>query len=135
MSQAPKNPHPDHPIPESFDPLAYSRQIGEILERVKPILAQYTKRHDGEEISPHSFSVGQFQNMIFDYWNAALQNPQKLIDVNLEYFQNMTLLWQETNRKFLGEESHTVINTEKGDRRFRDPLWQDSFAFDFIRQA
>ena len=37
-------------------------------------------------------------------WIVKPFNPQKLIDVNLEYFQNMTLLWQETTRKFLGEE-------------------------------
>ncbi|MBL8642137.1 MAG: class I poly(R)-hydroxyalkanoic acid synthase [Alphaproteobacteria bacterium] len=133
----PKNPdqNQDPVINKSFDPVSYSRQIADILERAKPILARYTQKHDGDEITPHSFSTSQFQNMIFDYWNAALQNPQKLIDVNLEYLQNMTLLWQETTRKFLGEESHTIVNAEKSDRRFRDPLWQDSFAFDFIRQS
>lgn len=130
-SSASQNPESN----ESFDPFAYSRQISEILERVKPIIAKYAQKHDGNEITQHSLSTAQFQNMIFDYWNAALQNPQKLVDVNLEYFQNMALLWQETAMKFLGEESHSVVTTEKSDRRFRDPMWQDSFAFDFIRQS
>lgn len=105
------------------------------MERLQPILAKYVKKHDGEEIFPHSFNPSSFQTMIMDYWQAVLQNPQKLVDVNLEYAQNMALLWTEATRKFLGEESHSVVASDKSDRRFRDPIWQDSFVFDFIRQS
>lgn len=123
------------PVSESFDPIAYSHQIGEILERVKPILETYIKKHDGQEKAPTLFSSTQFQNMVMEYWNAVIQNPQKLIDVNLEYLQNMALLWTASTRKLLGEESTPDLPNIKSDRRFKDHLWQDSFAFDFIKQS
>lgn len=119
---------------ESFDPFSFNQQVGGLMDRLRPVLKKYVEKHDGEEIFPHSLPMTQFQNMFLDYWNAALQNPQKLVEANLEYMQNMTLLWQETTRKFLGEESAPVAD-DKGDRRFRDPLWKDSFVFDFIRQS
>lgn len=123
------------PALENFDPFAFSQQMSSILERMRPVLSRYMHRHDGQETNMHSFNPAQFQQLIADYWQSALRNPQKLMDINLEYMQNMALLWQETTRKFLGEESHAVAPAEKSDRRFRDPLWRDSFAFDFIRQS
>lgn len=124
-----QNPH------NSFDPVAYSRQVGALLERIRPALNHYIRAHDGQEIAPHSMPVAQFQNMIFDYWNAALQNPQKLIDAQMEYWQNLGELWTSTAQKFWGhKELHSESSTTY-DRRFKDPLWKDSFAFDFIRQS
>ncbi len=123
------------PESESFDPFSFGQQMSGILERLRPVMEKYMNKHDGHEIFPHSFSNGQFQNMFMDYWNAVIQNPQKLIDANLEYMQNMTMLWQETTRKFLGEKSDPIAPADKSDRRFRDPVWQDSFVFDFIRQS
>lgn len=139
MPQKPQKQDISKSKSESFDPISYSHQISEILERVKPILETYMKKHEGQEIQPNSFSSTQFQNMVIEYWNAAFQNPQKLIDVNLEYLQNMALLWSASTRKLLGERPNEEpdIDTQnvKSDRRFKDHLWQDSFAFDFIKQS
>jgi polyhydroxyalkanoate synthase len=139
MPQKPKKEDKIQSKSESFDPISYSHQIGEILERVKPILETYIRKHDGKEITSNSSSSLQFQNMVLEYWNAAFQNPQKLIDVNLEYLQNMALLWTASAQKLMGEKPHEEPNIDapnlKSDRRFKDHLWQDSFAFDFIKQS
>lgn len=140
MPSTPKNPtENDTKFGESFDPIAFGQQMKEVLERLRPVLSKYMKKHDGEEIFPHSFSSGGLQSTVFDYWNAALQNPQGLISANLEYLQNMTLLWQDTARKFFGETDDASprpeIKPDKSDRRFRDNLWHESFVFDFIRQS
>lgn len=121
--------------PTSFDPLTFSHDMGAILERLKPLFARYVQKHEGADMSTHSFNPAQFQNLIQDYWQSAIRNPNKLLDINLEYFQNMALLCHEMTRKLMGEKIDPVETTEKADRRFRDPLWQDSFAFDFIRQS
>ncbi|HOO51448.1 MAG TPA: class I poly(R)-hydroxyalkanoic acid synthase, partial [Alphaproteobacteria bacterium] len=119
-----------------FDPLAFSKQMGEILERLQPLFVNYAQKHGGgDDLAEQGFSIAGMQNVLMDYWQNALQNPQKLLDINLEYAQNMFLLWQESTRKFLGEDSEQIVQTEKGDRRFKDPIWQDSFVFDFIRQS
>ncbi|MFA7276631.1 MAG: class I poly(R)-hydroxyalkanoic acid synthase [Pseudobdellovibrionaceae bacterium] len=118
-----------------FDPMNFSKQVSDLMERMRPLYSRYLEKHEGEESSPLAFSPAIFQNLIQDYWQSAFKNPQKMVDANLEYIQNMFLLWQESTRKFLGEKSEQVAIADKGDRRFRDPLWQDSFIFDFIRQS
>lgn len=118
-----------------FDPLAFSQQMGEILEKLQPLFTRYLQKHGGEEFLPQSFNPASFQNLVMDYWGNVFQHPQKLMDLNIEYAQNMFLLWQESTRKFLGETSEDIVPPEKGDRRFRDPVWQESFVFDFIRQS
>ncbi len=120
---------------DSFDPLAFSAQMGEILEKLQPLFTHYMQKHGGDELSSQGFSPMAMQSTMMDYWQNVFQKPQKLIDINLEYAQNMFLLWQESTRKFLGEPSEQIIQNEKGDRRFRDPIWQESFVFDFIRQS
>ena len=139
MPQKPRKEDKTHSKSESFDPISYSHQISEILERVKPILETYMRKHDGKEINSNGSSSLQFQNMVLEYWNAAFQNPQKLIDVNLEYLQNMALLWTASAQKLMGEKPDEEPNIDapnvKSDRRFKDHLWQDSFAFDFIKQS
>ncbi len=135
----PSSSSPDKAAPDAaapFDPLAFSKQMGEILERLQPLFTNYVQKHGGsEELAEQGFSLAGMQNVLMDYWQNAFQNPQKLLDLNLEYAQNMFLLWQESTRKFLGEDSEQIVQTEKGDRRFKDPIWQDSFVFDFIRQS
>lgn len=123
------------PSAEEFNPISFSQQMGEILERLQPLFTHYIQKQGHEDLLSRSFSPVEFQTMIMDYWGNVLQKPQKLIDINLEYAQNMFLLWQKTMHKFLGEESADVVPVDKGDRRFRDPAWQESFAFDFLRQS
>jgi len=137
MSQKSKNQDFEDPQNESFDPFLYGQQVSVIMERLKPIIEKYASKHKGADTPLQSLQSNQFQNMLFEYWTAALQNPQKLIDGNLEYVQEMTLLWQDSLHKLLGGKSNIVQPPppEKADRRFRDPLWQDSFAFDLIRQS
>ncbi|OIN85781.1 MAG: class I poly(R)-hydroxyalkanoic acid synthase [Alphaproteobacteria bacterium CG1_02_46_17] len=118
-----------------FDPLAFSAQMGKILEKLQPLFTAYVQKHGEDDLSTQGFSPAAMQTMLMDYWQHVAHNPQKLLDINLEYAQNMYLLWNESMRKFLGEDSAPVIQSEKGDRRFRDPIWQDSFVYDFIRQS
>ncbi|HNQ91523.1 MAG TPA: class I poly(R)-hydroxyalkanoic acid synthase [Alphaproteobacteria bacterium] len=120
---------------QEFDPISFSQQMGEILERLQPLFAHYIQKQGNEDILMRSFSPIEFQTMVMDYWGNVLQRPQKLIDINLEYAQNMYLLWQESMRKVLGEDVADIAPADKGDRRFRDPAWQESFAFDFLRQS
>lgn len=135
-SRIPPSGKPEDQAPQApFDPIEFSRQMTDILERLQPLFAQYIQKHGEEEFSGQGFNPASMQNMVMEYWQSVFQNPSKLLDVNLEYAQNMFLLWQESMRKFLGEESTPVIQGDKADRRFRDPIWQDSFIFDFIRQS
>ncbi len=121
----------DTPLPKA-DPIAFSHQMSEILDRFKPIVKEYTEK---QSLAPGSADPLNIQPTMMHFLGNALKKPQKLIDLQVEYAQKMFLLWQEMNKKFLGETSEDIIKPESNDRRFRDPLWNENVLFDFIKQS
>lgn len=132
---APSSPSDPSAAAPGLDPISFSQQMGDIMEKLQPLFAAYVKKHSADEGIAQNMSPLSMQPMLMDYWQSVWQKPQKIIDINLEYAQNMGLLWYESMRKCLGEEYTPVVESEKGDRRFKDPVWHDSFVFDFIRQS
>lgn len=113
-----------------IDPVAFSHQLTEILDRLQPLVKEYQEKQVAEIPDPLNI-----QPAILRFYENALKNPKDLIDLQMEYFQNMCLLWQETGKKFLGEQSEEIIKPESNDRRFKDPLWNENAAFDFMKQS
>ena len=62
-------------------------------------------------------------------------NPEKLMQANIELWQQHMQLWQHTADKLLGKETKPVAEPEKGDRRFKSKEWDDNQIFDVIRQS
>ncbi len=146
---------------ENFDPFSFGQQMGGILERLQPLLTNYIQKFGQDDLFAKGLSPTSFQPVMMEYWQNVMNKPQKLIDLNLEYAQNMALLWQDTTRKFMGEEEREGDDVQRNqpptpqaknssnqagaqtaakrleitDKRFRDPVWQESFVFDFIKQA
>lgn len=124
--------NPNNDIPS---PAAFQKQMHEILDRLQPILKDYVSKHAGTEVTRHNWDPLNLQPAIMNFWQAVFHKPQNLVDLQMEYWQNMFLLWQTASKKFLGEETQDIIQPEKSDRRFRDPLWTENAAFDFIKQS
>ncbi len=62
-------------------------------------------------------------------------NPEKLMQANLELWQQHVKLWQHAADKMLGKESEPVATPDKGDRRFKSKAWEENEVFDIIRQS
>lgn len=77
-------------------------------------------------------------NVMSSFTEGAKQmasNPEKLMQANLELWQQHMSLWQHTADKMLGKESEPVATPEKGDRRFKSKEWEENQVFDVIRQS
>jgi polyhydroxyalkanoate synthase subunit PhaC len=122
---------PKSPAPQDD----FARQMVEILDRLRPVMKDYVTKHSGQRSEGLNWDPFQLHNVWANYLQAASRNPTKLIDLQVEYAQNMSHLWQESVRKFLGEQSQSVAIPEKSDKRFRDPLWNENVVFDFIKQS
>lgn len=136
LPSSPKSPAPGKTrfgddIPS---PAAFNQQMTEILERLRPLVKDYVDRHASEE-TPTRPDPMNVQPAIFNMWQNMFRNPQQMIDTQVEYWQNMMLLWQEMGKKFLGEHSTEIASPDKSDRRFRDPLWSENVAFDMLKQS
>lgn len=113
------------------DPVAFTHRLGELMERLQPIVKEYADRQSGTTtVDPLNL-----KSSMMHFYESVMRNPQPIIDIQIEYMQNMFRLWQETSKKFLGEKSEEIVKPEKSDKRFRDPLWNENAAFDFIKQS
>src|SRR5690606_12999808 len=64
-----------------------------------------------------------------------MQNPAKLMQAQLGFWQDYMTLWQNTARRMMGMESDPVVRADPKDRRFKDDAWKDNEVFDFIKQS
>ncbi len=65
-----------------------------------------------------------------------LDQPQKLVDATLEYWTQQADLLTQIAKKSLGDEdTGPVITPEKGDKRFKDKVWDENPVFDYLKQS
>jgi polyhydroxyalkanoate synthase len=62
-------------------------------------------------------------------------DPARLMQANLDLWQQHIRLWQTASQRLLGQQAAPVASPEKGDRRFRHPDWDENPLFDFIKQS
>ncbi|SHH98036.1 class I poly(R)-hydroxyalkanoic acid synthase [Ferrimonas marina] len=67
--------------------------------------------------------------------NEGMKHPENLIEHQVNWWQSQLQLFQNAMLKQAGQEIDPVIQPPKGDRRFRDPQWEDNPWYDYIKQA
>jgi polyhydroxyalkanoate synthase len=106
-------------------------ELGERTQRiVQRFLAQQAKS-DGFQIPDPRIVAGAFQRL----GQAMLSDPQKLVQSQARWWQQMGELWQAQLRKAAGEPVEPVASAEPADRRFKDELWNEDLVFDYIKQS
>lgn len=121
--------------PEGFDPFSFNQQMREILERLSPLMKGYAEKQ-GEDLAQKNWDPYNLHPVLMSFWQNSFQNPQNFMNLQMEYWQNMALLVHEMGRRFMGDEhGKDIAESDKGDRRFRDPLWKENMVFDFLRQS
>ncbi len=68
-------------------------------------------------------------------FNGVANNPDRLIERQIEYWQQQLLLNSNMLRRLLGEAVEPVVQPQPDDRRFDDPAWSSNALFDYIRQS
>lgn len=128
-------PKPTPPkSPASYDPVKLSRIMVDVMERAQPLIREavnkYAKDATTEDVDPLNI-----QDTYIEFLNSWMKNPEKLVELQMEYWTKWASLWQESALKFMGEKSQTLYTPEKGDRRFKSELWDENVFFDFIKQS
>ncbi|MGA8204397.1 MAG: class I poly(R)-hydroxyalkanoic acid synthase [Woeseiaceae bacterium] len=62
-------------------------------------------------------------------------NPGKLMQANLELWQQHMKLWQHATDRMLGKPTEPVATPDNNDRRFKSKAWEENEVFDIIRQS
>ncbi len=123
---------PDLNIP---DPVELSKALGSIAERSQKVVTEFLERQaeNGGAVGPvDPMNIG---HAFFEMTTRMMSDPAKLVQAQMNLWQDYLRLWQSTAQRFMGQEPGAVAEPEQGDRRFKDPAWEDNQLFDYIKQS
>ncbi len=122
---------PDVKMP---DPVQFSREMAEIAERSQKLVGQWLEHQmtDNGKGQVDPLNVGR---AFLEMTTRMMTDPAKMMQAQASLWQDYMRLWQSTAQKMMGAGGTAVAEPQAGDRRFKDPLWDDNALFDYIKQS
>ena len=115
------------------DPNLVSEAMSNIAERSQRIVTDFLTRQGGGQtgiVDPLHVADAFLQMTA-----RMMTDPAKLVEAQINLWQDYMQLWQNTTRRLFGEEPEPIAEPEKTDKRFKDEMWKDNEVFDFIKQS
>ncbi|MGE4350985.1 MAG: PHA/PHB synthase family protein [Bdellovibrionales bacterium] len=120
--------------PADFQEL--SARIMQIATRSQKLLASFLERNKdmvGHLPSPDPAHLGQ---AFLDFTTRILSNPERFVEAQIAFWQDYVKLLKGTlAASASGKSVPDVITPQPGDKRFKDPAWQEAWLFDYIKQS
>ncbi|MEM9012660.1 MAG: class I poly(R)-hydroxyalkanoic acid synthase [Pseudomonadota bacterium] len=71
-----------------------------------------------------------------EFAQSALQNPERIAEATMAYWQAQGMIWQQMTNRMLGIENGAapVVDASR-DKRFRHREWSENALFDYLRQS
>lgn len=129
-SQAPKTTENTSPIDQKNLAGIYA----DVAQRATRLITEHMQRQMEKGITPPTDEVGVLQAFT-DMFAKIISNPQKLAQAQLNLAWDYFSLWQQTMLRAMGSDTQPLATPPKGDNRFKDAQWNESFLFDFIKQS
>jgi polyhydroxyalkanoate synthase subunit PhaC len=109
--------------------------MNDIAERSQKLLQDFAER--GCQANGHGGSSDplNLSRTLLELTTRVMTHPAPVLHAQLSLWQDHLRLWHHMKQRMLGQTPEPLIEPERGDRRFRDPAWQDSALFDFIKQS
>src|SRR5476651_2698414 len=105
----------------------------DIAERSQKLLAEFAERYSAD--GPQPADPLGLTHTFMDFTAKMLANPNKLVQAQMELWQQYLQLWQNTAQRMMGQTVAPVAEPAKGDKRFNDPAWKDEVVFDYLKQS
>ncbi len=118
---------------QNIDPEAWSVAMGQIAEQSRKLVADFLSRNHFEGAG--GLDPSNVGRAFMEMTQRLMSDPGKLVEANLNLWQDYMNLWQSTARRMMGQDHEPVIHPAADDRRFKDAAWQDNQVFDFIKQS
>lgn len=128
---ADSNQDPDLKMP---DPAELTKAMTGIAERSQRLVSEFIARQSqNPEVNVNDpLNLGQ---AFLEMTTRMMADPSKLVEAQMNLWQDYMTLWSNTARRMMGEQTEPVVKPEPGDRRFKDESWEDNEVFDFIKQS
>jgi polyhydroxyalkanoate synthase subunit PhaC len=105
----------------------------DIAERSQKLLKEFAERYQAE--GPQPADPLRLTQTFLDFTAKMLADPNRLVQAQLELWQQYMQLWQVTAQRMMGQPVEPVVEPAKGDKRFNDPAWKDEVVFDYLKQS
>lgn len=120
---------------EDIDETQISETMVDIAERSQRLIKDFMARN-GEGTS-NSVGMEDPMNIASAFMEMTTQmmtQPHKLVEANMNLWQDYMQLWQNTASRMMGQETEPVTEPQHDDRRFKGEAWE-SEVFDYIKQS
>ncbi len=128
--QTPSNPFPGMTAAESEKMQAAFKDIA---SRSQKLLEEFAQRYKAD--GPQPADPLRLTQTFMDFTTKMLADPNKLVQAQMELWNQYMRLWQVTAQRMMGQKVDPVAEPAKGDKRFSDPAWKDEVVFDYIKQS
>jgi polyhydroxyalkanoate synthase subunit PhaC len=121
------------------------RILGEIADRSRGIVEEFIARQQRQlanGANGHAAAAAmpaldgkQLGDTFVELLQRWMSQPADLVQAQFALWQDYVRLWQTTTQRMMGQQVEPVIVPDRGDRRFKDPAWNENPLFDFIKQS
>jgi polyhydroxyalkanoate synthase subunit PhaC len=117
-----------------FDPAETIKLYGDIARKSGELLTRAMQKAATDPGKAFDDELG-IARAFFDAWVKMAADPGQVMQLQMKAWQDYATLWQNTLLAMAGQKPAPVIETHKGDRRFRHEDWQNRFLFDYLKQS
>jgi polyhydroxyalkanoate synthase len=123
---------PDVKLP---DPVELSKSMTRIAGRSQRLVTDFLRRQTNGGAAVPSADPLSLGRTFLEMTARMMADPAKLMQAQMNLWQDYLKLWQSTTRRMLGQETEPVIEPNKDDRRFKHEAWTENQVFDFVKQS
>jgi len=112
------------------DSARLAENFEKISERSQRLLQEFASRNTFQIPDP-----GIVAKSFGELSQKLLSDPGRLIQAQMNFWQEYLNVWQTSAQRMLGAEVEPVVKPAPGDKRFKDDAWVENAIFDFIKQS
>ncbi|WP_237151589.1 PHA/PHB synthase family protein [Oryzibacter oryziterrae] len=117
------------------NPDQFAQNLAAIVENLGKAAAAYVEpRETGKTRALPSDELSEIVKtlaLVADFW---LRDPARTVEAQTRLMTGMIGLWGQSLTRMMGGAAEPAATPDPGDRRFKDPDWQQNQFFDFIKQ-
>ncbi len=118
------------------DPTEMADRIARITERSQKVWLDSLERGvSGQPVAqPDPFNTYPAMARLAQQY---LEHPEKLAEATLAYWTQQAELWTRAWKRSMGVQvdAEPLATPQKGDRRFKDPMWEENPFYDYLKQS
>ena len=137
--KTPENKPQTPQVPSQYtlaDPVQFAQNMAKVFEQAAGIARLVAERPNPvlSEAENQLTPVEQVSRTLGAITQAYMNDPQKLMDAQMQLWNSYGQLWQNAWAKVLGQQPAPVAEPARNDKRFKDKDWQENTVFDFLKQ-